>query len=468
VLPDSKVPVEVLVRSTSPIQDVVIDGNGIDGSRKVLHAVADLERQKRTEQGIYEYSFKSIIPSGSDADLWRIEAVNGGGRKEVEVPNTVIVPPARVLLESVALRANRGRTYPIAKSDAGALVLDRPLPEGELVLSGYVRESVQDGAETRKIPVQVWVNGFLQKPVLAGKAQADGRRPFHAEITLTQRENNQIEVSIVDPDLPSESANRTKIALSCSKPISGRRLYLLVVAVGAKQTEGAEVRKRAVAAVQGQAKSAREFTTGSFDQGLIHEVLLGSAVQRNKVLFEIGRLGRNLRPSDVALIYYQGDVREADDTFYLTTSATRALADPKQTEISRDELNRWFGNMTGAQLILLDVDRAVAADATLAKRNIKAVWPADSHIAFFRFAWAPPEPQNTPNESVLLTALEQATRRSSTLNQIDSRLESFSSAAADRYSAPLVYDKHLTKTLEGLDLGTASGVQDVGPRDRRR
>ena len=44
VLPDSKVPVEVVVRSTSPIQDVVIDGSGIDGSRKVLHS-ADLARQ---------------------------------------------------------------------------------------------------------------------------------------------------------------------------------------------------------------------------------------------------------------------------------------------------------------------------------------------------------------------------------------------------------------------------------------
>jgi hypothetical protein len=183
-------------------------------------------------------------------------------------------------------------------------------------------------------------------------------------------------------------------------------------------------------------------------------------VQRNKVLFEIGRLGRNLRPSDVAMIYYQGDVREADDTFYLTTSATKSLADPKQTEIGRDELNRWFGNMAGAQLILLDVDRAAAAEATLAKRNIKAVWPADSHIAFFRFAWAPPEPQNTPNEQVLLTALEQVTTKARTLAQIDTGLATFSSAAKGRYPAPLDYDRHVHESLGGLNLGPVSNGRE--------
>ena len=92
--------------------------------------------------------------------------------------------------------------------------------------------------------MQVWVNGFLQKPVLAGKAQPDGRRPFQAEMVLTRRKDNRIEVGIVDPNLPSEASNRTALALNCAKPITARQLYLLVVAVGAKQEEGAEVRRR--------------------------------------------------------------------------------------------------------------------------------------------------------------------------------------------------------------------------------
>jgi hypothetical protein len=55
-----------------------------------------------------------------------------------------------------------------------------------------------------------------------------------------------------------------------------------------------------------------------------------------------------------------------------------------------------------------------------------------------------------------LTALEQATRSSRTLAQIDHGLESFSTKAADRYPAPLVYDKHLPDPLRGLDFGPVS------------
>jgi hypothetical protein len=55
-----------------------------------------------------------------------------------------------------------------------------------------------------------------------------------------------------------------------------------------------------------------------------------------------------------------------------------------------------------------------------------------------------------------LTALEQATRSSRTLAQIDNGLESFSTKAADRYPAPLVYDKHLPDPLRRLDFGPVS------------
>jgi hypothetical protein len=216
------------------------------------------------------------------------------------------------------------------------------------------------------------------------------------------------------------------------------------------------VRKRAVDAVQGTIKSPREFTVRSFEKGVIHEVLLGSAVQRNKVLFEIGRLARNLRPNDVAMIYYQGNVHETLDTFYLTTAATKSLADPKQTEISREELNRWFGSLTGAQLILLDVDRLATPEQTeLATRSLHARWPAESHIAFFRFAWVPPEPANAPQEAPLLTAWGQSAAKSSTLKQIDTGLATFTTAASSRYPAKIVYDRHLPPQLGMLDIGAA-------------
>jgi hypothetical protein len=398
---------------------------------------------------------KTTLPSGVDPKLWRIEAINRGGRKTVDIPNAVIVPPASVFLESVALKSQPKKAIALAKTSTGQLVLNQELPESEVILSGYVLSPRGKAAESKQIPIQVWVNGFLQRPALAEQVQGDSvRRPFQAEIVLSQRRGNQIEVGIVDPDLPSDAANRTELALDCSKPNTTRKLHLLIVAVGAKREEGTLIRDRAVAAVQGRAKNAREFSTTAFQQGVIHGLLLGNTVQRNKVLFEIGRLARNLQPNDVAMIYYQGDVREADETFYLATSSTKALADPKQTEIGRDELNRWFGSISGAQLILLDVDRSTLAQQTvLARQSIKARWPADSKIAFFRFSWAVPVPAATPDVPVLLTALEQAGQKGGTLDQIDSGLDAFSksTSAAQKYKAALSYDRQVPSLLGKLE-----------------
>ncbi|HJS08991.1 MAG TPA: WD40 repeat domain-containing protein, partial [Pirellulales bacterium] len=313
VLPDTPVAVEAVVRSSSPIRDLRVETGG--GRGEVLHSAADLgNRQTKNEQGQYEYHLKTSVPGGVDSKLLRIEAVNGGGRKTADILNTVIVPPAGVFLESVALKSQPKRTFPLTKNQAGRLVLNQDLPESELILSGYVLSPRGQAAESRKIPVQVWVNGFLQRPTFAEPVKGDSARwPFQAEIVLSQRRSNQIDVDIVDPDLPSDAANRTTLALDCAKPNKTRKLHLLIVAVGAKREEGALVQERAVAAVQGRSKNAREFSTPAFEQGVIHGLLLGNTVQRNKVLFEIGRLARNLKPNDVAMIYYQGDVRDADE-----------------------------------------------------------------------------------------------------------------------------------------------------------
>jgi hypothetical protein len=274
---------------------------------------------------------------------------------------------------------------------------------------------------------------------------------------LSQRRGNQIDVGIVDPDLQTDSAKRATVALVCAKPNTTRKLHLLIVAVGAKRDEGAMLLNRAIAAVQGKAKNPREFSTPAFEQGLIHGVLLGNTVQRNKVLFEIGRLARNLRPNDVAMIYYQGDVREADETFYLATSATKALADPKQTEIGSDELNRWFGSITGAQLILLDVDRsALTQQAALAPHSVKARWPADSRIAFLRFSWAVPERAAAPDVPVLLTALEDAGQKGGTLSQIDAGLATFSETQS-RYPAGINYDRQIPPALGKVEFAPTAG-----------
>jgi hypothetical protein len=461
VLPDSPVAVEAVVRSSSPIRDLKVETGAGDGSGELLHSVADLEdRQTKNEQGQYEYHLKTSLPSGADPKLWRIEAVNRGGRKTFDIPTTVIIPPASVFLETVALRSQPKRTYPLTKNASGQLVLNQDLSESELILSGYVLAPRGKAAESRKVPVQVWVNGFLQRPTFAEPVKGAGVRwPFQAEIVLSQRRGNQIELDIVDPDLPSDASNRTTLALDCAKPNTTRKLHLLIVAVGAKREEGAQVLERAVAAVQGRTKNAREFSTPAFEQGVIHGVLLGNTVQRNKVLFEIGRLARNLRTNDVAMIYYQGDVREADETFYLATSATKALADPKQTEIGRDELNKWFGSIQGAQLILLDVDRsALSQQAALARQNVKARWPAESKIAFFRFSWAVPERAATADEPVLLTAWEVAGQKGSTLNQIDTGLETFSETQTKRYPAGITYDRHVPAMLGRVEFApTAAG-----------
>jgi hypothetical protein len=461
VLPDSPVAVEAVVRSSSPIRDLKVETGAGDGSGELLHSVADLQdRQTKNEQGQYEYHLKTSLPSGADPKLWRIEAVNRGGRKTFDIPTTVIIPPASVFLETVALRSQPKRTYPLTKNASGQLVLNQDLSESELILSGYVIAPRGKAAESRKVPVQVWVNGFLQRPALAEPVKGEGVRwPFQAEIVLSQRRGNQIELDIVDPDLPGDASNRTTLALDCAKPNTSRKLHLLIVAVGAKREEGAQVVERAVAAVQGRAKNAREFSTPAFEQGVIHGVLLGNTVQRNKVLFEIGRLARNLRNNDVAMIYYQGDVRDADETFYLATSATKALADPKQTEIGRDELNKWFGSIQGAQLILLDVDRsALTQQATLARQGVKARWPAESKIAFFRFSWAVPERATTPDQQVILTALEAVGQKGGTLSQIDTGLETFSETQTKRYPAGITYDRHVPAMLGRVEFApTASG-----------
>jgi hypothetical protein len=448
-----------VVRSTSPIRDLKVESGPADG-RGEVHSVTDLDnRQTKNEQGQYEYHLKTSLKSGLDSKLLRIEAINGGGRKTIDIPTTVIIPPASVFLESVALKSQPNRTFPLTKNQAGQLVLEGELPESELIVSGYVLSPRGKAAQSRIVPVQAWVNGFLQRPVLAGTSQGDGvRRPFQAEIVLSQRRGNQIEVGIVDPDLPSDSANRTTLALDCAKPNTTRKLHLLIVAVGAKREEGALMQERAVAAVQGRAKNAREFSTPAFAQGVIHGVLLGNTVQRNKVLFEIGRLARNLKTNDVAMIYYQGDVREADETFYLATSATKALADPKQTEIGRDELNRWFGNIPGAQLILLDVDRsALAQHADLALQSVKARWPAESKIAFFRFSWAVPQRAAAPDQPVLLTALEEVGQKRSTLSQIDAGLATFSETQSKRYPAGITYDRRVPAVLGKFEFTPAGG-----------
>jgi hypothetical protein len=453
VLPDTPVAVEAVVRSSSPIRDLRVETGAAGGRGEVLHSAADLgDRQTKNEQGQYEYHLKTSVPGGVDSKLLRIEAINGGGRKTADILNTVIVPPAGVFLETVALKSQPKQAFPLTKNQAGRLVLNQELAESELILSGYVLSPRGQAAESRQVPVQVWVNGFLQRPALAGPIKGDSvRRPFQVEIVLSQRRGNQIDVDIVDPDLPSDASNRTTLALDCAKPNTTRKLHLLIVAVGAKREEGALVQERAVAAVQGRTKNAREFSTPAFEQGVIHGLLLGNTVQRNKVLFEIGRLARNLRPNDVAMIYYQGDVREADETFYLATSATKALADPKQTEIGRDELNRWFGSISGAQLILLDVDRsALTQQAALARQSVKARWPAESRIAFFRFSWAIPERAAAPDVPVLLTALEVTVPQGGTLAQIDKGLATYS-ATQTKHPAGITYDGQVPPILGNLD-----------------
>jgi hypothetical protein len=97
----------------------------------------------------------------------------------------------------------------------------------------------------------------------------------------------------------------------------------------------------------------------------------------------------------------------------------------------------------------------------LARDSVRARWPADSKIAFFRFSWAAPEPGATPDEPVLLTAWEVAGKRGGTLAQIDTGLDEFSKSknAAQRYKAGLVYDRYVPALLGKVEFVPSTAGQ---------
>jgi WD40 repeat protein len=410
-----------------------------DNPQRVNPAV-DVSKAKTNAEGFYDVAWDlRLLPR---ENRFRVEAVNEGGVRQALVVINYLHMPVRLVFEE--LRGKQGNVSLKPKVRPGGTVSFDPAPEGPVLLRGKVLWDNESDEKLKQVNwVRVYVNGFQQIPARLDKPIGAAReRTFTASILLNRSTKNEVEVEL--PNDQQEASNRPRFTVDCTHPVKEQRLHLLIVGVG-------EQDEQKLIEHANQALRTRAFTeiirygplTGYVSQ---RQVFLQLRHLRHRIDLDAQRGAAN----DVVMVYYHGKETMAAEGHYFLTSDSKYDPEYNRSAVTCAGLAELFGQTLGAQVLLLDVERAPGQPAN-AKDAVKR-WPEEVRTGVFRAAWL--DPSKVPEKARLIYAWEQASPKVSLLGEVNKQVTDEFTQVAKKYSdKQFAYDGHIPTSLRELVVG---------------
>jgi WD40 repeat protein len=387
---------------------------------------------KALRPGYFEGEAEVNLFSGANQLSIEAESAAGSGAGRPSFISYLPVP-ARLVLEEILLTGTSGQPYgePLKVGD-NDLSRIAPVASGQVLLRGRI-ETLKSGDDQLRLEGGLWVyvNGLRQllSKTLDQFSAGSTERKFEARLVLS-RELNRIE--LVAPGVSFGEGELRKQFLSCSNPVSERRLHLLIL--GPENADQDKLRERALTALQAKAESAASFSKAGFERGVLYPVLTGPSAtwQLSKLLVhvrkEILRLGLRRPMNEVVMIYYQG------------SETTDSDQQPQWGEDTWESTERALSQTPGAAIFLLDVTHRRPDPEARA-------WPDQPRVGILRCVWLD---VNTPDPAPLLDALQQAQARQlkELADQVHARIEQISQKTAE-----LRHHEYVPEDLEDLPIG---------------
>jgi WD40 repeat protein len=416
-------------------------------------------------KGRFELEAEKIrVPLRQGSNSLRLVAQNDGGE---EAPPPVVVTyhyrPARIVIDKLVY-PDRQEVLPRPGTAGGVLTFDAA-PQATVRLHGEVIYD-RDPEQLAKLD-SLWlnVNGPQQFPV---RLDAPGKdllkRTFKAEIRLTRKEGNDIELRLPG-GLVHEAGSRRKCRLDCLQPAEPvfRRPHLLLVDTGPVDPD--ELLKRHLDRLGAKPKGPRGFTLeGYTEDGIVYGPLTGTYATPEKVNgalrkieLDLKREARDGSVNDVVLIYFRaGETVAADGHVFHAPDGA-----PGSAGIDCQRLQSFFARSVGCGVWFLDVNRQAAAlpPPVLAPSGDRvAGWQGYPHVAVIRLTWWD-QPARQADSARLVAYLGEALGKSRLLPDVAAYLAgkfnaepphaSLDPALKDR----LTFDQHVPAALRDLLLG---------------
>jgi WD40 repeat protein len=437
------------IRSESKLRQVRLLGE------RTAPVPIDVSAQTDDGKSLYELTKDVDLRLEPGFNHLRVEAESDSGRQEARLVVNYAYKPVRTIIDSLAPRKAAGEPLQ-ARSLPGGKFEFAEVPEGLGLLQGHVLWDEADDTRLQKAAtVQVYVNGFQQRPAILEPAEAGVRqRNFKAEILLGRSADNHIAIAL--PELEQDACSCTQLSMQCKNPEKSQRLHLVAVSLVEKDGER----------VKAQLLQALKCTTGAkglpemsaFDSVEILEPRTGYNVIRPSVLLQLHSIRAKINglakagapASDVVVFYYQGgEAVNTQGNFYLTgNSAVGNGADP--ASLSGDELVAFFSQTPGAHILLFDVGRNTLPDE--GARDKIAKWEESYgdiklNISVLRYAWLGQAKE--PAQLHLIDGLKEAMPRATRLAEITDRVREFA-AGSPSYQKSLVYDQWLSGDMKEI------------------
>jgi len=447
--------VKFVVKSSSRLQRVELHRG--ETRLKSFDVAGQQESAAGNDGKLFTFQAAATVELEQRENRLRAIAVNDGGQATAEVVVTYVRKPVEIVIDRIE-SIKGGLSVLAERQEGGQVRFLQPSAEGSAWLHGRVRWP--DAAAQQENPasvVQVWVNGFLQAPVmLKGKKPGELEWNWRARVRLNRGADNEVSVRL--PDLVRSSDSRTDFRLACAKPDERQRLHLLVVGVG--ESNARQLETLALKAVRGKRDVGDVISTPVFERGWIY--LLSGYINRGRITAQLERIQLRLGDAtdvgaDVVMVYYRGqETLDEEGRFYLLTSQSRFDPDLRASAVSGRDLSQRFANVPGAQLFLLDVERRTALGADQNDRLRGIAWPTDRQMAALRYAWLSSEA--APADARLLVAVDNAVPRASRLGEIADEVARDSERVTQKYGATFQYEPRVPDALRYLMLVRPTAV----------
>jgi WD40 repeat protein len=403
----ARVSVRFKVRSASPLKKLQI---AREGDSPIGIEVAQLTA---SADGQFEITSERELRLTSGINHVTIAATNAGGEQSATQLLNYLNRPVRLVIDSLLPRQAGSEPVKPREQTGGKLLFPEVLA-GRLRLQGRVLWDEDNDERLQKTRIiRVFVNGFQQLPALLQPAAAGSRvRTFQTDLLLNQAAGNQVEVAL--PDLEEDSCDCTRFSLTCQNPERAQRLHLLIVSNSGKDEK--TIKNQFLQAFQATFNPQGQLKTPAFEPVYTYGPLIGAYVQPGYVYKQLQKIQATIKGlaragssfNDVVVLYYEG--REA----------VNAQGNVFQTQLTCDDIVRFFADIPGAHVLLFDVGRGQAAAADPSQDKI-AHWESSyrdvkNHVAVLRYAWLGKDsPFKDPR---LLTALKEAMPQSYRLRDV--------------------------------------------------
>jgi WD40 repeat protein len=383
-----------------------------------------------------------------------IEVIGVGGRLP-DSPQLVlnyVPPPLRVELERLTESPDGGASLLPQRRQAETLVFPKA-SSGQVWLHGRVSWTSKKGmGRDDHLKLRVFVNGFQQLPYEIQREGDAMETPFQVMLLLNRSRGNRI--NLVASRLVGGSL--TEAVADCAAPIPAQRLHVLALSPYSRPEE---VKERLLKAIHAPRQEGGRFPAALGEV----KVLTGSHVSPSYLRTPLAEIAAKIRRdrqlaanrkgslrNDVLLIYYEGGERiDAKGHFFETYSSSEESA----FDMPCDKLVRYLGDVPGAHVLLLDVDRSRLGGEDSGRDKIER-WKdnfaeARANVVVMRCARQSEAGRRAPVR--LIPVLQKKIPQAVPLNKLIALIEDELMKSDDHNL--LVFTKHLPLELVDLVIG---------------